>query len=147
MSSSLPLVEQWEEYLVLNHSRFPSIDEEDFLSGTRVMAALDKIGSQYLLTEFCRDAHRFFEEFVNCLLSTVALRSVILRQGMSCVCPAIVVVGNDVAVFQLFNKLLDWLLEKGWTRGSEVEACRAEHQSFVQEHCSWSGHPRVAALT
>ena len=41
--------------------------------------------------------------------------------------------GDDVAPLQLFNKLLDGLLEKGWTRGSEVEACRAEYQSFVQE--------------
>ena len=41
--------------------------------------------------------------------------------------------GDDVAPLQLFNKLLDGLLEKGWTRGSKVEACRAEYQSFVQE--------------
>ena len=40
---------------------------------------------------------------------------------------------DDIALFQLFNKLLDGLLEKGWTRGSEVEACRAEYHSFVQE--------------
>ena len=29
--------------------------------------------------------------------------------------------------------LMDGLLKKGWTRGSEVEACRADYQSFVQE--------------
>ena len=69
---------------------------------------------------------------MNCVLSTVALRSVI-GQGLSCFCPAIVVGGDDVAPSQLFNKLLDGLLEKSWTRGSEVEACRAEYQSFVQE--------------
>ena len=69
---------------------------------------------------------------MNCVLSTVAARSVI-GQGLSCFCPAIVVVGDDVAPLQLFNKLLDGLLEKCWTRGSEVEACRAECQSFVQE--------------
>ena len=40
---------------------------------------------------------------------------------------------DDVAPFQLFNKLLDGLLEKDWTRGSEVEACRGEYQSFEQE--------------
>ena len=69
---------------------------------------------------------------MNCVLSTVAARSVI-GQSLSCFCPAIVVGGDDVAPLQLFNKLLDGLLEKGWTRGSEVEACRAEYQSFVQE--------------
>ena len=41
--------------------------------------------------------------------------------------------GDDVPPLQLFNKLLDGLLEKGWTKGSNVEACRAEYQSFVQE--------------
>ena len=48
--------------------------------------------------------------------------------------------GDDVAFLQLFNKLLDGLLEKGWTRGSEVEAYRAEYQSFVQEQrqLEWS---------
>ena len=131
-ASSLPPVEQWEEYVVPNRSRFPAIDEKDFLAGTRVMAALDKVGSHYLQTEFCRDARRLLEDFVNCVMSTVASRSVI-GQVLSCFCPAFVVVGDDVAPFQLFNKLFDGLLEKGWTRASEVEACRAEYQSFLQE--------------
>ena len=131
-ASSLPLVEQCEEYVVFNHSRFAPIDDKHFLEGTRVMAALGKVGSHYLQTEFRRDARRFLEDFVNCVLSTVAARYVI-GQGLSCFCPAIVVGGDDVAPLQLFNKLLDGLLERGWTRGSEVEACRAEYQSFVQE--------------
>ena len=120
-ASSLPLVKQWEAYVVPKHSRFPAIDEKDFLYGTRVMVALDNVGSQYLRTEFRRDARRFLEEFVNCVLSTVASRSVI-GKGPSCFCPAIMVDGDDVAPLQLFNKLLDGLFEKGWTRGIEVEA-------------------------
>ena len=133
-ASSLTRVEHWEEYVVPNHSRFPAIDEKDILAGTRVMAALDKVGSHYLQTEteFRRDARRFLEDFVNCVLLTVASRS-FTEQGLSCFCPAIVVGGYDVAPLQLVNKLLDGLLEKGWTRGSEDEACRAEYQSFVQE--------------
>ena len=131
-ASSLPLVERWEEYVVSNHSRFAPIDHKHLLEGTRVLAALGKVGSHYLQKEFRRDARRFLEYFVNCVLSTVAARSVI-GQGLSCFCPAIVVGGDNVAPLQLFNKLLDGLLEKGWTRGSEVEACRAEYQSLVQE--------------
>ena len=131
-ASSLPLVEQWEEYVVPIHWRFPAIDEKDFLVNTRVMAALDNVGSQYLQKEFRRDARWFLENFVNCVLSTVASRSVI-GQGLSCFRPAIVVGGDDVAPFQFFTKLLDVLLDKGWTKGSEVEACRAEYQSFVHE--------------
>ena len=75
---------------VPNHSLFAANDEKDFLSGTRVIAALDQIGSQHLWTEFRRDARRFLEEFVNCLLSTIASRSLI-GQGISCFCPANVV--------------------------------------------------------
>ena len=131
-ASSLPLVEQWEEYMVPNNSRFPAIDDKNFLVGTGVMAALGKVGSHYLQKEFRRDARQFLEVFVNCVLSTVATRFVI-GQGFGCFCPAIVVGGDNVAPLQLFNKLLDGLLEKSWTRGSEVEACRAEYQSFVQE--------------
>ena len=128
----MPLVEQCEENVVANHSQLPAVDEKDFFSGIRVMAASDKVGSQYLRRDFWRDSRHFLEDFVICILSTVASRSVI-GQGMSCFYPAIVVGGNNVALFQLFNKLLDGLLEKNWTRGSEIEACRAEYQSFVQE--------------
>ena len=66
------------------------------------------------------------------VLSTVAARSVI-GHGISCFYHEIVVGRDDVAPSQLFNKLLDGLLVKGWTRGSEVEASRAVYQSFVQE--------------
>ena len=131
-ASSLPLVEHWEKYVVPSHSRFPAIDDKNFLVGTRVMTALGKVGSHYLQKKFRRDARRFLEDFVNCVLSTVAARSVI-GQALSCFCLAIVVGGDDVAPLQLFNKLLDGLLETGWTKGSKVEACRAEYQSFVKE--------------
>ena len=102
IASCLPLVEQWEAYVVPDHSRFAPIDDKKFLEGTRVMAALGKVGSQYLQREFRRDARRFVEDFLNCVLSTVAARSVI-GQGLSCFCPAIVVGGDDVAPLQLFN--------------------------------------------
>ena len=138
-ASSLPLVEQWEEYVVPNHSRFPATDEKDFLSGTRVMAALEKVGSQYLRTEFRRDARRFLGESVKCVLSTVASRSLI-GQGMSCFCPAIVVGGDNVVLFQLFNKLLVGLLEKGWTRAGWVPvlcAGTAVAGGVLQEEPPW----------
>ena len=129
-----------------NHSRFPAIDDRNFLEGTRVMAALGKVGSNYLQKEFRCDARRFLEDFVNCVLSTVAACSVI-GQGLSCFCPAIVVGGDNVAPLQFFNKLLDGLLEKGWNRGSEVEACRASTSHLCRNSGSWSGRPQGAALT
>ena len=111
----MPLVEEWEENVVPNRSRFPAIDEKDFIAGSRVMTALDKVGSQYLPTEFRRDARRFLEEFVNCVLSTVISRSVI-GKGLSCLCSAVVVGGDDVAPSQLFNKLWDGFRD-GFTVG------------------------------
>ena len=47
-TSSLPIIERWEEYVVSNQSRFAPIDDKHFLEGTRVMAALGKVGSLYL---------------------------------------------------------------------------------------------------
>ena len=103
-ASSLPLVEQWDEYVVPNHSRLPAIDE-----GTRVMAALGKAGRHYMQKEFRRDARRFLEDFVNCTFN----RCCTLRHwtGFKLLLPAIVVGGDDVAPLKLFNKLLDGLLE------------------------------------
>ena len=130
--SSLPLVEQWDEYVLPNHSKFPPTPDGEFLAGTRVLAALNKIGSSYLKREFQRDARRFSEEFTTSVLSTVAARSKI-GQGLSCFCPAIVIGGGDHAPFHLRGLLLDGLFELGWVKGSEIEACRSEYQSFVQE--------------
>ena len=81
--SSLPLVEQWDDYVLPNHSKFPPIPDGEVLAGTRVLAALNKIGSSYLKREFQRDARRFLEEFTTSVLSTVAARSKI-GQGLSC---------------------------------------------------------------
>ena len=130
--SSLPLVEQWDEYVLPNHSKFPPIPDGEFLAGTRVLAALNKIGSSYLRREFQRDARSFLEQFTTSVLSTVAARSKI-GQGLSCFCPAIIIGGDNHAPLHLLGLLLDGLLERGWVKGSEIEGCRSEYQSFVQE--------------
>ena len=67
-------MEQRQEYVTPNLSRFTTIDEKDFLSGTRMLTTLNIVGSQFLLTQFLRAARRPFEEFMNCLVSTVASR-------------------------------------------------------------------------
>ena len=125
-------MEQWDDYVLPNHSKFPAIADGEFLAGTRVLAALKKIGSSYLKREFQRDARRFLKEFTTSVLSTVAARSKI-GQRLNCFCPAIVVGGDDHAPLHLLVLLLDGLLDHGWVKGSEIEACRSEYQSFVQE--------------
>ena len=72
--SSLPLVEQWDDYVLPNHSKFAPIADREFLAAIRVLAALNKIGSLYLKREFQRDARRFLVEFTTSVLSTVAAR-------------------------------------------------------------------------
>ena len=131
VGSSLPLVEQWDEYVLPNHSKFAPISDGEFQVGTRVLVALNKIGSAYLKREFQRDA-RNLEEFTTSVLSTVAARSKI-GQSLSCFCPAIVIGGDEHAPLHLLGLLLDGLLERGWVKGSETEACLSEYQSFVQE--------------
>ena len=115
-----------------NHSKFAAIEEDRFLSGTRVLLALEKVGSSYMKKEMRRDCRKFLEDFVNCILSTVAARSAI-SQGLSCFCPPVLFGVDDHASLQLFDLLLDGLLAKGWVRGGDMEACKSEYQSFVQE--------------
>ena len=115
-----------------NHSQFTAIEEDRFLAGTRVGSALEKMGSSYLKKEFRRDSRKFLEDFVSCVLSTVAARSSI-GQGLSCFCPPILIGGDDHAPLQLFGLLLDGLLAKGWVKGSDMEACKSEYQSFMVE--------------
>ena len=130
--SSLPLGEQWDDYVLPNHSKFVPIADGEIPAGTRVLAALNKIGSLYLKQELQRDARRFLEEFTTSVLSTVAAGSKI-GQGLSCFCPSIILGGDNHAPLHLLDLLLDGLLDNGWVKGSEIEACRSEYQSFVQE--------------
>ena len=41
--SLMPLVQQWEEYIAPNHSKFAATDEEQCLDETRVLVALAKV--------------------------------------------------------------------------------------------------------
>ena len=118
--------------MLTNHSSFTAIDDQHFLVGTRLLAALDKMTSQYLKKEFRSSARRFLEDFTSTVLSTVAARSK-LGQDVSCFCPEIIVGGDDHSAFFLFGELLDGLVECGWEKGSTVEACKAEFQSFVRD--------------
>ena len=122
-----------------NHSSFSAIDEERFFVGTRINAALEKMSSSYLRKEFRSNARRFLEEFCSAILSTVAVRSK-LGQGVSCFCPEILLGGDDLSGFFLHGQLLDGLVECGWEKGSNVEACKAEFQSFVREQRQLERH-------
>ena len=102
-----------------------------FCPGHKYWRLLIRLGS-FLKKEFQRDARKFLEEFTTSVLSTVAARSKV-GQGLSCFCPAIIIGRDDHAPLHLMGVLLDGLLERGWIKGSEIQACRAEYQPFVQE--------------
>ena len=127
-----PVIKKWESYMLPNHSSFTAIDEEHFLVGTRVHAALEKLTSQYLKKEFRSSARRFLEEFASTVLSTFAASSK-LGQGVSCFCPEIIIGGDDHSAFFLFGQLLDGLSSCGWEKGSTIEACKVEFQSIVND--------------
>ena len=115
VSSSLPLVEKWQEYILANYLFFASIAKEHILERTRLLAALEKVNSVYFLrTAFRKNCHHFFKEFESTILSTVATRSLI-GQGLSCFCPEIIFEwGGNCSAFYLLRQLMDWLLGHGW---------------------------------
>ena len=115
-----------------NHSCFGEVAEDHFLEGTRLLSSPEKINSSFLRREFRKDCRRFLEDFVSTVLSTVAARSPI-GPGLSCLCPEILIGGDDYSAFHLFGQLLDGLLELGWIRISEVEPETVEFHSFVRE--------------
>ena len=115
-----------------NFSSFAAIVEEHFLVGTRIHAALEKMSSSHLKREFRSNARRPLDEFCSTILSTVAAGSK-LGQGVSCFCPEIIHRGDDHSAFFLYGQLLDGLVDCGWEKGSNVEACKAEFPSFVRE--------------
>ena len=115
-----------------NHSSFTAIEEDHFLVGTRVHAALEKMTCQYLKKELRSSARCFLEEFTNTVLSTVAARCK-LGQGVSCFCPEIIIGGDDHSAFFPFGLLLDGLIAYAWEKVSNIEACKAEFQSFVND--------------
>ena len=124
-SSVLPLVEQLEEYMAPNPSRFTAIDEEHFLVGTQVLVALEEAWSFNSKKYIRPDFMKFLEDFLNCVMLIIAARSAI-GQGLSSFCPPLLIRGDDRAPMQLFNMLLDGLLEKGWVGGAEMEAYRSQ---------------------
>ena len=101
-------------------------------SRARVHPALEKMASLHLKREFRSSARRFLQEFAGTVLATVAARSK-LGQGVSCFCSEIFIGGNDHSAFFLFGQLLDGLISCGWEKGSNIEACKAEFQSFVND--------------
>ena len=115
-----------------NHSCFTAIEEDQFIVGTRVHAALETMTTQNLKKEFRSSARCFLEEFTSTVLSTVAARSK-LGQGVSCFCPEIIIGGDDHSTIFLLRQLIDGLIPCGWEKKSNIEACKAEFQSFVND--------------
>ena len=115
-----------------NQSCFGAIEEEPFPEGTRLLSSLEKTNSSFFRKELQKDCHRFLEDFVSTIVSTVAARSPV-GQGLSCFCLEIIIGGDDNSAFYLFVQLLNGLLEHGWVRGSETEPAKVEFHSNVRQ--------------
>ena len=61
-AQTLPLIVKWENFILPNHSRFPPIEEKQFLAGSQIAVALEEVGNFYLWNEFRKDARKFLEE-------------------------------------------------------------------------------------
>ena len=135
----MPVFERWERYMLPNHSSFTAIEEDHFLVGTHVHAALEKMTSHYLQKQFRSSSRRCLEEFTSTVLSTVAARCK-LGQGVRCFCPEVIIRGDDHSAIFLFGQFLDSSIACGWEKGSTVEAYKAEFQSFVIDQCQLERH-------
>ena len=144
-SGSLPLVEKWEDYRLPNHSSFAAIDAEHFPVGTRIHAALEKISSSYLNREFRSNTRRFLDEFCSTLLSTVAARSK-LGQGVSCICPEIILGGYDHSAFFLYGQILDGLVDCGWKKGRMLRLAKQRSSLLSGSSASGSVIPQGSDL-
>ena len=141
-SESLLLVEKWEDYMLPNHSSFVAIDEEHFLIGTRIHAALEKMSSSYLRRDIRCNAPRFLEEFRSTILSTVAARPK-LGQEVSCFCPEIILGGDDHSAFFLYGRLLDGLVFG--KKDPTLRLVQPSSSLLSGSSASWSVIPRGCA--
>ena len=144
-TSVLPLVELWEEPLPPNSSKIAAIDEEHFFAGIQLLVALEKAVSFHLKKEFRRDCSNFLDDFMNCVLSTVAARSSIVL-GLSCFCHLSLIGSEDHAPMQLFNLLLDRLLEKGCWGALRWRPADQNASRLCKSRSSSSGSQQGAAL-
>ena len=143
----LPLVELWEKPVAPNSSKFAAIDEEHFFAGIQLLVALEKVGSFHLKKEFRRDCSYFLDDFMNCVLSTVAARTSI-GLGLSCFCHLSLIGREDHAPMQPFNLLLDRNLEKGcWGGALRWRPADQNASRLCKSRSSSSGIQQGAALT
>ena len=70
----------------------PLIEEDQFLAGSRVLVALEKVGSCYFKNEFRKATRKFFQELAGTVLSAVVAQPH-FGQGLGCFCHEIVIGG------------------------------------------------------
>ena len=112
-----------------NQLGFAPIVEEHFLKRTRLSEALEEVMSVYLKAEFRENCRQFLNEFVSTVLWTVAPRFLV-KQGLSCSSPEIIVGGDDYSLFCVFGQVAEGPLRLDWVRCSE-KAANAEFFYFV----------------
>ena len=108
---------------------FPAVSNELFLANYELgqLLAASK-GSE--VREFRDNCRLFLDSFVEHLLSLVYATSLVSR-GLYCFCPELLLEGDDLAVLDLFGKLLRVLQECGYLTAEESIGAREEFATFV----------------
>ena len=134
------LVEQWEPYVLANHSKFPAISDEEILSETRVLAALNKVESSYLKRKFRREAHRF-----PCALHRSCSVQYRTRNELFLPCNYRWR-GRPPAASSIWS-FVGWAFEKGGSKAARLSLVGLSTSYLTKSNDRWTGVQRGAALT
>ena len=118
--------------MLSNYSRFPPIEEKEFLAGSQIARALENLASFYLRNEFWKDVHEFLEELMSTVLSTFAAQSGV-GQGLSCFFSEIVVGWMTMPLLICSTSFQTAYWRWLGVSGSTMEASEVEFWSFVRE--------------
>ena len=112
-------------------NEFPAVSDDNFLANYELGERLrGSSGSE--IREFGVKSRQFLDSLVTHLLSLVFASSSV-SQGLYCFCPELLLEGDDVAVLDLFGKLLKVFSDSGFLTSVEVAEAREEFATFVVE--------------
>lgn len=128
----LPSIHDWEAYMEVELvNEFPAVSDDDYLANYELGERLrGSSGSE--IREFGVKSRQFLDSLVTHLLSLVFASSSV-SQGLYCFCPELLLEGDDVAVLELFGKLLKVFSDSGLLTSVEVAEAREEFTTFVVE--------------
>ena len=87
---------------------------------------------------FIKKSREYLENLFWIIMLTV-YAWILIIQGLSCFCLDIVLGGDDYSAVYLFGRLVDWLLDNRWIKGSTNEPAIQGAVSFSRERAEATG--------